>query len=864
MPGSSETPAAVVSGSRFGPYEIVSALGSGGMGEVYRARDTRLLRDVALKVLPVAVAGDPDRLSRFEAEGRAASRLNHPNILTLHDVGSHDGVPYVVSELLEGETLADRLRAGEVTPRKVVDYASQILRGLAAAHEKGIVHRDLKPDNLFVTMDGHVKILDFGLAKLRPEPAESPDTDTSTQSHSDGATILGTLGYMSPEQVKGLPADHRSDIFAFGAVLYEMLARKRAFRGDSRAETMAAILNEDPPELAAEAPPLASAIDRVARRCLEKRPEDRFQSARDVAFALEAIAGSATTRPLALFSAPGGRVGWAGVIGLLGLASILGLGVWVGLTLARHKYEKPPPSFKQITFRRGIVRAARFAPDGKTILHDAAWAGGAFEVFLTRPENPQAGAIALTRGRLLSVSSGGEAALLLGEGLYFETGTLARIPLTGGSPRELAGNVEHADWTPDGQQIAVVRLAEGRRRLLEFPLGTVRLETPGYITEPRISPDGARVAFIHHQSFGDQGGAVETVDREGRRAVLASDWKTAAGLAWSASGDEVWFTASEAEGQRGLHAVTLSGRRRLVARLPGDFRLEDVAPDGKALLALDQVRMETVGVPPGEERERDLSWLDETQAVHLSPDGGTLLFFERGEEGTYLRKTTGSPPVRVGEGKARSLSPDGRWVLALRVRPSERLVLFPTGAGVEKVLPAGPVTSYWEGAWFLDDRRIFFLASEAGHPLRAYVQDIDGGEPRVFVEDVPFIRGSQTPDGRFVLGISGGKMLRYPLSGGPPLPLPGLDGSCWPIRWSPDGRLLYYWHSVPGVFPGLPAKVYRLDTATGRQELFKEIVPADRAGVDWLFPILLTPDGRSYVYSYERRLSVLYLVEGLR
>jgi len=281
-------------GTRLGPYEILAPLGAGGMGEVYRARDTRLGREVALKVLPAAFSADADRLRRFEQEARAASALNHPNILAIYDVGSHDGAPYVVSELLEGETLRERLAGSALSPRKAVDYTIQIAEGLAAAHEKGIVHRDLKPENLFVTKDGRLKILDFGLAKLTgPETSSGPQTEAPTApGGTEPGVVLGTVGYMSPEQVRGQAADHRSDIFAFGAILYEMVTGRRAFRGDSAIETMNAILKDEPPEISASRPGLWPALDRVGRRCLEKSPAERFQSASDLAFALKDVSVS--------------------------------------------------------------------------------------------------------------------------------------------------------------------------------------------------------------------------------------------------------------------------------------------------------------------------------------------------------------------------------------------------------------------------------------------------------------------------------------------------------------------------------------------------------------------------------------------
>src|SRR5215471_7678066 len=276
-------------GAKLGPYEILAPIGAGGMGEVYRAKDPRLGREVAIKVLPPSFAQDADRLKRFEQEARAAGILNHPNITAVHDIGSHDGAPYIVTELLEGETLRARLSTGAVPARKAIDYAIQIAKGLAAAHEKGIVHRDLKPENLFLTRDGRVKILDFGLAKLKPETVEAGQTDLQTVSGTQPGVVLGTMGYMSPEQVRGKPADARSDIFSLGTILYEMIAGRKAFRGDSAADTITAILSKEPPELSHTNKDVHPGLDRIVRHCLEKNPEERFESARDVAFDLEAL-----------------------------------------------------------------------------------------------------------------------------------------------------------------------------------------------------------------------------------------------------------------------------------------------------------------------------------------------------------------------------------------------------------------------------------------------------------------------------------------------------------------------------------------------------------------------------------------------
>src|SRR5690348_3336242 len=338
-------------GTSLGPYEILGSIGAGGMGEVYRARDPRLGREVAIKILPSQFSADSERLRRFEQEARAAAALNHPNILAIYDLGQSNGSPYIVSELLEGESLRDRLRSGPLPLRKAVDYATQIALGLAAAHDKGIVHRDLKPENLFITKDGRAKILDFGLAKLTEHIS-----DAETVVHSDGTTpgmVLGTVGYMSPEQVRGIATDHRSDIFTFGAILYEMLSGKRTFRGDTPADTMSAILKEDPPDLSETNRAISPAAERIVRHCLEKNPEERFQSARDIAFDLEAISSVSSGPMTAPATSPASsrrrRRAIFAAVGTLGLIMASSLAWWLGAQTGRADF----PNYRAITFRRG-------------------------------------------------------------------------------------------------------------------------------------------------------------------------------------------------------------------------------------------------------------------------------------------------------------------------------------------------------------------------------------------------------------------------------------------------------------------------------------------------------------------------------
>src|SRR5712692_1012101 len=398
----------LATGTKLGPYEILLPIGAGGMGEVYRAKDSRLGRDVAIKVLPASFSADPDRLRRFEQEARAAGVLNHPNITAVYDIGSAEDAPYIVTELLEGETLRNRLLSGPLSVRKAIDYGVQIAKGLAAAHEKGIVHRDLKPENLFLTRDGRVKILDFGLAKLKPETGEDGKTDLRTVSGgTEPGVVLGTMGYMSPEQVRGRAADKRSDLFAFGTILYEMLAGQRAFRGDTAADTITAILSKEPPDLSQTNKEIHPGLDRIVRHCLEKNPEERFESARDVAFDLEALSGISAPTAAVAGSAPAAKRRWLAPAALAA-AVALAAGLAAGYRYGKRAGFRPPPNYQQLTFRRGELYSARFAPDGQTVIYAAAWDGKPVEVFAARTDRPESRVFGLVGADIAAISRTGE------------------------------------------------------------------------------------------------------------------------------------------------------------------------------------------------------------------------------------------------------------------------------------------------------------------------------------------------------------------------------------------------------------------------------------------------------------------------
>jgi serine/threonine protein kinase len=523
-------------GQSLGPYTIQAPLGAGGMGEVYRARDARLNRDVAIKVVPLSVADNPEAVARFERESHAIAALSHPNILTIFDVGHSDGRPFAVMELLEGETLRSRIANGPLPVRKAVEIAAQIARGLAAAHDKHIAHRDLKPDNVFLTPTGAVKILDFGLARDTSTQGELTRVESQTMAPATTpGTVLGTVGYMAPEQVRGEPADHRSDLFALGCVLYEMLTGERAYERETAAETMSAILREDPPDPSTINVSVPPGVQRALRRCLEKRPQERFESARDLAFALESAIDSSSTSGSPALSPVRDRRWLLRIVAAVALGAVLGFaGALVINRPSTAPGSRPEAQFRQLTFDKGTIRDGRFTPDGQSIVYGAAWNGQPLKLFMVRTDSPESAPLSLPDARLLAVSKSGELAISLShtfEGWMGE-GTLARSSLLGSAPRVVAEHVREADWTPDGGDLAVVRRADGFERL-EFPLGTVLYQTSGYISDIRFSPSGDRIAFADHPVYSDDAGTIAVIDKAGRRSALSDGWTSIHGLAWT-------------------------------------------------------------------------------------------------------------------------------------------------------------------------------------------------------------------------------------------------------------------------------------------------------------------------------------------
>jgi Tol biopolymer transport system component/predicted Ser/Thr protein kinase len=895
MPDSSS-----LTGRTISHYRIAEKLGGGGMGVVYRAEDTRLHRTVALKFLPDNTSHDPAALERFRREAEAASALNHPNICTIHDIGEEDGRAFIVMEFIDGQTLKHRIEGKPMRIGEVLDIAIQIADALDAAHSKGIMHRDIKPANIFITKNGQAKVLDFGLAKLTAERNRVADVVGVSSVPTVGGealltspgSSLGTVAYMSPEQALGEELDSRTDLFSLGIVIYEMATGQQAFPGSTSAAVFDAILNRAPipPEsLNPKVPPM---LDHILSKSLEKDRRLRYQTASDLRVDLQRLKRETDAPPVTgsgrrpvvetAIQAPGMHRAASTAIALPQVTIVkwyLGLGaaaaIAVLLIVAAYFLGKreglatstSPPSYRQLTFRGGTIRMARFAPDGKTVIYSAAWEGNPIDLFIARPESPESRPFGLSEAEVLSISANGEMAVLLKSrnvAPYINEGTLGRVPLGGGAPREVLERVQWADWSPDGSNLAVVREFAGQSRL-EYPIGKVLYQTGGWLSHARVSPKGDFIAFIEHPLRRDDAGSIAIVDLAGKKTTLSGGWETVWGLGWSPTGGEIWFTSTRIGYGRYLSAVDLKGKERLLAREPGTLTLQDVARDGRVLLTRDVPRVGMVGLAPGATKERDLSWLDWSAPRDLSADGSTLLFVESGEAGggnyaAYLRKTDGAPAIRLGDGNAYALSPDRKWALGGLPKPPVQYYLLPTGAGEQRPLTNDKINRS-DARWFPDGKRIAFSGDEPGHGVRLYVQDISGGGAHaISPEGVSSSFFSISPDGKLISDVGpDGKAYLYPADGGDPRPIAGLETDEVPISWAADGRSLFVYR-----LGEIPAKVYRLELATGHKQFWKQFQPPDISGVTEITGIFITPDGRSYVYEYARTLSDLYLVNDVK
>ncbi|HKD16946.1 MAG TPA: protein kinase [Thermoanaerobaculia bacterium] len=854
-------------GTKLGPYEILAPIGAGGMGEVFRARDPRLGREVAIKVLPASFSQDADRLKRFEQEARSASALNHPNIVTIHEIGSVNGTSYMAMELIEGASLRELLASGPLPAKRLLDVAVQIAEGLAKAHGAGIVHRDLKPENVMVTKDGFVKLLDFGLAKLFVAPEDrASGVATAIQQETTPGTVMGTVGYMSPEQASGRPVDFRSDQFAFGSILYEMATGQRAFQKGTGAQTLAAIIQDEPEPVAQINPRAPAPLRWIVERCLAKDPDERYVSTRDLARDLKSVREhlqemtSSASGGTAVVE-PARRRSWAAPLLIAGLV----LAAVGGLFVGRRTAVVSQPTFQRLTFQRGTVYAARFGPDGQTVYYSAKWSGGEPRIYSLRPGIPESSPLSVPPAKLLALSSAGELAILVEPRPYRFTiplGTLARVPLTGGVPKEVLQDVTEADWAPGGSDLAVVHHASGKDRL-EYPIGKVLYETAGWIQDPRFSRDGRRIAFIDHPGA-DDGGGVAFVDLAGKKTDLVSGFATIQGLAWSADGREVWFTAARTGIQREIFAVDPSGRLRLVRTMQGTPALLDLAASS-ALVTEDDYRSGTFVFLQGQNDPKDLGWFDWTSDRGLTPDGQQFLFDESGEGGgpngsVYLRPTDGSAAVRLGDGTAQALSPDGTYALTRTTSEPQHFVVVPVKAGQPHVFPPDSFGQVTYGAFFPDGFRFAFEAHAPGHGGRLYVQALSGGPATpVSAEGINSGRLFVSPDARWIAALGPDRRIHlYPTGGGSPTELPSSKAGDNPSGWTADGRGIY----VSG--GGIPCRIDVIDIATGARTHVRDLVPADDAGMNSRGATRVTPDGRTMTLGFNRILSTLYWIRDLK
>jgi len=873
----------LAAGSRLGPYEIVAPLGAGGMGEVYRARDPRLGREVAVKVLPAAVSADPDRLRRFEQEARAASALNHPNILTVFDTGAQNGVAYLVTELLAGETLRERLAGGALPARKAVEIAVQIARGLAAAHEHRIVHRDLKPENLFLTRDGRVKILDFGLAKLMAQGAGSPSELAAAPtllSGTEPGVVMGTAGYMSPEQVQGLPADHRADLFALGAVLYEMLSGRRAFQRGSAVETMAAVLREEPPGLAESGKAVPPGLERVVRHCLEKDPHHRFQAASDLAFGLESLssfsgAGAAAGPPVHALprSARWLPLLLAGGLALLAVGYLAGRGRGTGETGVGE-----PVHFTRLTHDAERELRPAISPDGDEI----AYALGNLaesDIYLRRVGSENA--VNLTPdspgvdfdpafspdGRQIAFGSARD-----GGGIFL-------MGTTGESVRRLTAKGHHPAWSPDGREIAFSEGglgfsaaysggSESRLLAVKVATGATRLLVDGQdAVQPSWSPHGHRIAF-----WGVRAG---TLQRDVWTAPVAGARKTENLVAvtsdvhldwnpfWSPDGRWLYFL-SDRDGTLNLWRVPIEEESGKVlgppepSRLPsGDIPTAAGARDGSIVFPVAEQRGVIERYPFDPARARitgpaETLWVGRAlSAIDVSPVSGEIVLSTEDSEDLVLLRADGKLLRKLTDDSARDRhprwAPDGSSIAFQSYRDGGVWGIWtvrPDGSGLRRLSPTG--RTILDPVWAPDGRRLWAYDETETSPSGFFLRP---GDSRI--ERLPsagpglhFWARDWSADGRSLAGY----LIEHRRPARPALydvaarkfTLTGASGGGQRVRWLRGNRRLL----------AVTAVANRLDVIDPGRKTSSTVL--DFAPPGFLVDFALTPDERWLLVMYPR------------
>ena len=725
---------AVPLGARLGPYEILSAIGAGGMGEVYRARDTRLDREVAVKILSDRHVGNPEARARFEREAKAVAALSHPNILALHDVGTSDDILFAITELLHGATLAEKLAGPPLPLRKAVDFALQIARGLSAAHERGVVHRDLKPENVFVTGEGLVKILDFGLARAASPAAEGGVSRMPTLGPAtEPGTVLGTVGYMSPEQVRGQPLDARSDLFSFGAVLYEMLTGRRAFQADTAADTLSSILREEPPDATAAGRGIPPTLDRIVRHCLEKNPAERFQSARDLIFSLEAVASSWDSAEGKATAAAPRAVPFRGVRGIpiraLGLLLLGGaLGAALGLFWGRRPPE-PPPVLRTLTYS-GSDSAPSASSDGRLIAY-ASEREGRRRIWLK--QQPGGDEVALTTGPdlLPRISPDGTQVLFVRR--EAERESLFRIPVVGGEPRKVLDDAYEGDWSPDGRRIVFLRHVESSRGnsigVAEASGQEARIvaTVTGRLERVRWSPAGTTVAMrrLEGENAPQVMLLVDLANGSQRTLVPPPPSGTVSGPAWSGDGralifgqlESFVFTNVGGSTARIVRQEVATSRAGTLMWIPSPAGVIDILGPGRLVMDIQSQRANLMEVPLDGASGARGRWLTRGSSIDRQPD----------------------------------VSPDGRWVISSSNRTGnlDLWKLSLTDGSLRRVTE--DAADDWDPAFTPDGKSIIWSSSRSGH-FEIWMCDADGtGARQVTNDGFDAENPTMTPDGLWIV-----------------------------------------------------------------------------------------------------------------
>jgi serine/threonine protein kinase len=884
-------------GETIGPYEVLSQLGSGAMGIVYLAQDVRLGRKIALKLLPSQFTNDKDRLRRFQQEARAASALNHPNILTVYEVAQGAGLHYIATEFVDGVTLRQHMNTQRMSLDEILKVAIQVASALQAAHAAGIAHRDIKPENIMIRSDGYIKVLDFGLAKLA-EKEFSPATPETNP-----GVVMGTPRYMSPEQARGLDVDLRTDIFSLGTVIYEMVTGKVPFEGLTTSDVIAALIKDEPESMRSSVPKLPLEFEQVVNKSLTKALDLRYQTIAEFSSDLQRLKDEIQLNALVRTNSAGARLSldnlssqqtirtrgftatdpqaqrktkhilanishkWTvGVsVGLLVIVALAAIAAVVALNRRRSaSIPRISQNPRPLTNRDGFISASRFAPDGRGVIYSAGFDGKPVELFFTDVEGSEARSAGIQSAALKSVSRSGKIAVLLNFELNWSdgyNGTLAIVPSGGGKPEIVMEGVDDAAFAPDGNSLAILRSVMGEQQL-EYPAGRVLHKSTGWMSYPRFSPKGDKIAFFEHP-LGDISGSIAVFDLASQKKVdISTDWRALKGLAWNPKDNEIWFGGSKVSKKLGVNAVSLSGQVRMhLYELPGiNARVDDISDDGRMLInqGSNHSTMTILqGKSPTEAVDSKFAW---STSADVSPDGKMLLFYQWGYEASdpsdvsavYLRRLDSPEPVKLGSGKALALSPDGNWALALQqTKPQSELVLLSTSPGDSRTLPNQGIKEYHYASFFPDGRQILFTGIEAREDaaIRSFVQDLNTGEVRPLTEEGT-VALRVSPDGKSLITLQPDRTYYIqPLDGREPKTIPGLESGDEPIQWSNDGRAVYV--IGPGEFAN---KIYRVNLATGNRREWKDIDPLNKVGLVGLElnpgGILITPDGKVCVYTY--------------